>query len=512
MNPAIQFDLDLFVDRENEQKLFLKTVHATTERKYLEFNGIAGQGKTELLKWIFYEAKKEGCLSAHVDFERAEYHRSEIFPILETIADYLSEKEQSSDLFKTFKHALKPYLNELRKYYREAWLNQNADQKPLRRLEQRVILSFKNDLNDILKFHKVVICLDSTEKAYDRAFYDFEEQILAFYTENKSFMLVTAGQEQLTWHTTELKRKSGTIKRQNLPRLDPESVHDQLNCLARNKGFKVEDVEQIRDKMFKITLGHPFSNYKLIDFWMEDLEPEQSLNHEIVEQQFNESIQILVKKFIEERVLENLQLREDYPSATEILWYLSPLRYIEFGILWFVLSSFLPKWFDGRSFAFFEHLLKDFSDTHVFKPWRLGSGYELEPVVLNVLLLDMRRNEREIYIQVQKVLAEQYNVYVEQTRDDTQIKYIVERLYHYAAFLAEDQPSLVNTEICNELSRYLNKYFNPESARTVIENQMLLNLKNQLQKENNADNGLKGMGVDISALLKKIDEFMREQG
>ena len=176
-----------------------------------------------------------------------------------------------------------------------------------------------------------------------------------------------------------------------------------------------------------------------------------SLNSEIVEQRFNESIQILIKKFIEERVFENLQLREDYPPATEILWYLSPLRYIEFGILWFVLSSFLPKWFDGRSFAFFEHLLKDFSDTHVFKPWRLGSGYELEPVVRNVLLLDMRRNEREIYIQVQKALAEQYNVYVEQTRDDTQIKYIVERLYHYAAFLAEDQSSLVNTEICNEL-------------------------------------------------------------
>ncbi len=512
MKSAIQFAPDLFVDRKNEKELFLKTVQATTEQIYLEFNGIAGQGKTELLKWIFCEAKKENCLSAYVDFERAEYHRSEIFPILETIADHLSEKEQSSDLFKTFKPTLKPYLNELRKYYREAWLNQNADRKSLQRLEEKVIQSFKDDLDVILKSHKVVICLDSTEKAYDRAFYDFEEQILAFYTENKSFMLVTAGQEQLTWHTTELKRKSGAIKRQNLPRLGPDSVNDQLNRLAKNKGFKVEDVEQIRDKMLELTLGHPFSNYKLIDFWMEDLEPQQSLNSKIVEQRFNESIQILIKKFIEERVFENLQLRGDYPPATEILWYLSPLRHIEFGILWFVLSSFLPKWFDGRSFAFFEHLLKDFSDTHVFKPWHLGSGYELEPVVRNVLLLDMRRNEREIYIQVQKALAEQYNVYVEQTRDDTQIKYIVERLYHYAAFLSEDQSSLVNTEICNELNRYLNKYFNPESARTVIENQMLLNLKNQLQKENNADNGLKSMGVDISALLKKIDEFMREQG
>lgn len=499
---AVPFDPDLFVDRKEEQKIFFDTVRTRSGQAYLEFNGVAGQGKSELLRWIYYNAKKEGYISAYIDFELPQYHRPEIYPILQTVADHLSTSI-SPDFFHAFKEKLPLCLEQLQNFYRDSLENpQDADRRPLKELEDKLATAFHEGLTSLLKSHKVVLCLDSTEKAYPPALRSFEEQVLQHHTRDRNFIIVTAGQEKLVWKNTEIK---DLVKQYDLSRLDPRGVHEQMNRLAEKKGFKIEDSDLVSNKMLQLTLGHPFSNYKLIDFWTNGFKT--SLNKTIVEDEkrFAQSIRELIESIIKDRILERLQLSEGYPPVKDILWYLAPLRRIEFGTLWYMLSTFLEGQFKGKRFDFFEKLMEEFRTTYIFMPWQLGVGYDLEPVVRNILLWDMRINTPEEYIKVQKILSEQYDKWVAQSHDATQIKNIVERLYHYAAYLQKTREVQdINPSVQSELKRYLQDYFSPEFAGGEV---ALRDQLNRLLSALESDKELSTL-IDIAALLQLIRNFM----
>jgi hypothetical protein len=454
---AVPFNPELFVDRKKETKLFIDTVRAKTRQAYLEFNGVAGQGKSELLKWIYYNAKKEGYRAAYVDFELPQYHRPEIYPILETIADHLTI-QTSPDSFRAFQEKLPLCLEQLQKFYRDSLENpQEADRRPLKQLEDELVTAFNQGLSSLLKSKKLVLCLDSTEKAYLLVLRNFEDQVLQHYTRERNFMLVTAGQERVVWRNTEIRK---LIERRELSRLDSEGSQEQVKTLSQKFEFALQESDQIFSKMFQLTLGHPFSNYKLVKSWTNGFT--SPLSEIVVEEQFAKSIQELIREIIEDRILERLQLNEEYPPASDILWYLAPLRRIEFGTLWYVLSTFMSKWFEGQPFEFFERLMEEFQKTYIFTPFQLGVGYALEPVVRNILLWDMRVNAHNEYVKAQKTLADQYHNWAEQSRDATQIKNIVERLYHYAIYLRETQLDNVDELVQNELKHYLRAYFTLE--------------------------------------------------
>ena len=452
---TVPFDPTLFVNREQEQQLFLETVHAKSRHIYLEFNGVAGLGKSELLKWIYHNAEQEEYLSAYVDFEEGEYHRPEIYSLLETIANHLSGNV-SPDSFAAFQNTLPLCRERLSQFYQDTLENPtSADPQPLREIEDTLIHAFNDALKRVLRTQKVVLCLDSTEKAYLTALRSFEESVLTKLIAEQNFLLVTAGQERLVWKSHEIK---SLVKRYDLPRMEQDAICEQLSRLARKNAFALSDSTQISDDIFKLTLGHPFSNYKLIDFWTNGFQ--LPLTREVVNNRLGVSIKELIATIIEDRILENLELGDEYPQAREILWYLAPLRRIEFGTVWYVLSTFLKEEFQGKSFAFFEHLMERFQQKHIFMPWRLGIGYDLDPVVRNILLWDMRVNaERKQYIEIEKQLAEQYAEWVAQSRDATQIKNIVEHLYHYALYCIEMQPETMPDSIRQRLETFLESYF-----------------------------------------------------
>ena len=493
---TIPFDPTLFVNREREKTLFFDTVRARTKRAYLEFTGVAGQGKSELLKWIYHNAEGEGYLSAYIDFEYPQYHRPEIYPILQTIVEQLSSKFEDN-AFQEFQAQLPDYLEQLRTFYRDTLENpETANHRLLQNTESQLITIFNNELRKSLKSHKIVLCLDSTEKAYLIALRSFEEQILKQHTHNSQFFLVTAGQEKLAWKTKEIKN---LVKRHELPVLDSQGVHEQITRLAQKKGFDLQDAEQISDKILQLTLGHPFSNYKLVDFWTNGFG--RALDKDVVDDRFGNGIQNLISSIIEDRILENLELGSEYPPAREILWYLAPLRRIEFGTLWYMLSTFLGKWFKDQPFEFFERLMEKFQKKRIFKPWQLGIGYDLEPVVRNILRWDMRVNaKREEYISIEQTLAEQYDQWVQQSRDATQIKNIVEQLYHSASYLHETTPENVNLLLQEKLEDYLQRYFTKDFVGGEV---ALREQRERLYNELERDRELAEL-VDIPSLQRTI--------
>lgn len=492
----VTFQADLFSNREEEKQLFFDTVRAKVKRTYLEFTGVAGQGKSELLKWIFHHAAEREYAAAYIDFELAEYHSKELAPILTTIAAQL-EQQTSSDAFRKFYESLELYQQELRQIYRQTLMEEQApDRRFLNSLEDTCISVFNEVLARLLDKKKVVFCLDSTEKAYRTILQSFEERVVTRYTAHPNFILITAGQEELVWKSHEIRN---LVQQYELPCLDPHGVQQQVKALAQKKGVKVADDDLVLNTMLDLTQGHPFSAYKLIDLWTEGFQAAE-VNKSVIETQFARSISELSQRVIRERILKKFELSQDYPPMTDILWYLAPLRHIEFDTFKFVLSTFLGEWFAGKRYIFFQQLMGEFHRSYIFKRWHLGSGFDMDPVVRNILLWDMRINAPQTFQEVEKTLADQFDAWIGKTHDATQIRNVVERLYHYAAYLRETGQPDVDELTQQELRRYLDAYF---YADVPEDRKPLYNQLNRLYNTLEEDKDL-ALLTDRAALLECI--------
>lgn len=499
------FNPDLFIDRKAEKELVKDLLsEKETEHRILEFSGIAGQGKTELLKWAYTEAKTKKLLSAYIDFERSEYHRKEIYPILETIAAQLSAETHVKAFFDPFVQTLPSYVDEFNRYYRGLWENPGtADRKPLIRLEKELIGKFNTGIRGLLLSCKLVLCLDSTDKAYEIAIREFEQQFLQNFADSPNFILLVAGQQRFDWLKPHLQKR---VSRCQLRRFEYEEVRKFLNQYDKIKQLNIEDQEQLLSQMWNLTLGHPFSSYKFLDIMSDGFK--KRLSRDIVSTVYPRSVKSLIKNVITDRMLANLDIGENYPSPEKILFYIAPLRRIEFVTLWFALTTFLGDWFEKKPFIFFEELLEEFQKhTHIFSLWKLGQGFNMEEVTRSILLSDLRINNCEQFVEIQKILAGQYDIWVSQTRDASQIKNIVEKFYHHTMLLKETRPDNVDNIIQHELKRYLDLYFTTEFIPDEVR---LHEQLDRLAKDLEGDRELSQM-TDIPTLLDIIEVRMKEQ-
>ncbi|MCP4350825.1 MAG: hypothetical protein GY795_35615 [Desulfobacterales bacterium] len=503
MDNNIKFNPDLFVDRELERELVNNLLtEKETELRILEFSGITGQGKTELLKWAYTEAKTKKLLSAYIDFELSEFHRKEIYPILETIAAQLSSDEHVKTLFDPFVRTLPNYIDEFNRYYRSLWEEPRiADRKPLIKLEKELIEKFNTGIRQLLSSCKLVLCLDSTDKAYEIAIREFEQQFLQNFADNPNFIILVAGQQKFDWMKPHLQER---VSRRQLKRFEYEDVRKFLDRYDKIKQLNIEDREQLLRQIWNVTLGHPFSSYKFLDIISNGFK--KNLTKEVVSTVYPESVKLLIKNVITDRMLSNLGIGENYPLPEKILFYLAPFRRIEFVTLWFALTTFLRDWFKNKPFIFFEELLEEFhKHSHVFTPWKLGQGFNMEEVTRSILLSDLRINNYEQFVEIQKILADQYDIWVSQTRDASQVKNIVEKFYHHTMLLKETCPDNAGDIIKKELERYLDLYFTLEFIPDEVR---LHEQLDRLAKDLKSDGELSDM-TDIHALSDIIEKRMK---
>ncbi len=429
------FEPDLFVNREKAKKLFLNKVHnnkvynRSQQRSYLEFYAVAGQGKTELLKWIYYNGKEEGYFSAYVDFEHEKYDSSKVYPVLKTIADDLST-QISPEPFHSFKELLKSFRDS----------------------EDDLIRVFNENLKFVLRTDKIVLCFDSTEKDKAFALQIFEDRVLKDHAKDRNLMLVTAGQKEVVWKNTSIKEM---VKRYELTRFDLEAVRKQVKNLARTKGLEFEDSDPIFDKILDLTEGHPLSNYTLIDFWTDGFR--MPLKSTVVEKRFKQGIKELIEKVIKVKILEDFQPNEKFPPPEQALWYLAPLRYLNLEIFCKVLSESLEARFREKSFDFFQQLMGEFLAIYIIveESW----GNKLEPVVRSILVWNMRENHAEEFIELHSKCEKLYDSYAKDTKAIDQIMNITESLFHCATRVAEADPQRVSPKVKEKLQRYLDSYF-----------------------------------------------------
>lgn len=496
--PEVLFDADLFVNRVHEQQRVLDMIRSpASSPRFLEFQGITGQGKSELLKWIYHQAEPEGYCAAYLDFESSRYYRTTLDPLLETIAGHL-QVHFSASPFTQFWEELPAYRELLQASYL-AHLEHSQDTNPedLETLEQSLIRAFHDGIQTILETHRVVLCLDSTERAYPRILNIFEEQIMSEYLDNPGFVLITAGQHPVVWNTVHIKDR---IQRCELSCLNKDAIRHQLQCLAGKLSFTYEEGTAVADKILRLTLGHPYSAYKMITLLTAN--HSGPLNTTRVDEKMGHTLTLLVEYVIEERILAYCDLTGEYPPIKDMLWYLAPLRHIEMSTFRYVLSTFLDDWFRDKNFIVFEQLAGEFQQTAIFTEWRLGNGFNMDPLARHLLLSDMHINDVEQYLDMQEQLSDHYDALVAQTQDATQIKNMVERLYHYALFLWGTQPNSVNGNIQEAVQEYLDTYFSIQEERSA---EVLRDQAGRLYRALKNDKEL-GNLVNIVSVLGQIEE------
>ncbi|RWX46245.1 hypothetical protein H206_00787 [Candidatus Electrothrix aarhusensis] len=501
MKTDIDFNPDLFINREDQKKIWKKLLEEESEDRLLEFTGIAGQGKTELLKYFYSETKKqEKCLAAYIDLEQAKFYRPEIYPIMQEIVQFFSGQEDAYAFLYKFNVQLQIYLEEFRGYQQKLWKDPDAaDRKPLDRKEKELIQDFISGMSELLseEGYKIILCFDSTERAYQTAIQRLEEQVLEPLISRKNLIVVFAGQQRWGWTNRKLRRQ---IRRHQLEPLSREASSELIVSLLKQKELNLEDEKYLLKKMWQLTLGHPFSSYKFLDSLSEGFT--QSLTNQVIEKHYKRSIEELIDTVVKSRVLEKLELSHGYPPPEKILSYLAPLRRIEFSTFHFILSQFLPDPFKDKSFFFFEKLITEFQkQSYIFTPWILGAGFDVEPVIRNILLSDLRINHQEKFIEIQQALIDQYDRWIEQTGDASQIKNIVERLYHTALLMTEERVENITEKIAKKLKEYLNSYFTKEyiGNESLVRDQ-IGRLKNVLER----DKELHRM-IDAAKLLELIE-------
>jgi len=486
----------LFVNRDSAKEEFLNSLLSGVS-PFWEFYGVAGQGKTELLKWIAANPTNAAYVAAYADFEAARFYQSSLAHVVETIISQLTT-QIGQDIFAKTQERLLAYREQAAATYAVA-PQAIADTLPpdVNDAEQAFLQAFREELQAILTWRTFVLCLDSLEKAYRPALRRLEEEIVLPFVKQPHFILVLGTQERIAWANLAIRQKCRGMLLRNF---EPKHVREFIEQLARVKQIAIQESEAVFSQIFSLTAGHPYCAYKLVKIASNEF----TLPLAPFEHRHAELARELVEYVVKRRLLARTSLEPTSPPACKILWYLSPLRQIELGVVQRVLSHVLPESFDGKPLNLFERLIGAFQASSIFTKWQLDSGFVIDPTARAVLLWDMRLNAPQTFIDATAMLAGLYADKIAKTHEATQVKNIIEWLYHYAACRKITAPHYVNEEIQEAFALCLTRHFtsNQIDDETALREQI-----DRLRHGLEYDDDL-GQFIEKDDLLKMVDAHL----
>ncbi|OQY27310.1 MAG: hypothetical protein B6244_11045 [Candidatus Cloacimonetes bacterium 4572_55] len=487
--PDVDFDPVLFVNREKEIDEFLKVYGAETNRKNcLLYASIPGQGKTRLLEKFCYLTQEKGGLAAFVDLES--HPERKVSLILKEVVDHLK-----------FLHNDKGFFDD---FYRniDACGAKKSLQKPNRpavaEAEKCVIREFKKTLTSLMKTYRITLCFDSLEQANPDIFRLLKEKVLEDYFFEVNLTIVFAGQKGMVEDARRFMRDMP------LALFGREDERKQIESLVDYYKVSISDIEEITRLIWDLAKGHPYTVKSILGILTDDFN--EKFVDKFDKRRYSPIIRELKERVVEKRFLRGVDFDPRHPDPIEILSILSPLRRVEFGTIRLLLSNpnLTGDAFCEKSIRFYDEVVDKFvSDTNTLKHWVLGGGFTMDPVVRNILYIDLKINDLERFLHIHEALVMEYDKRIKSTAKMDQVKNLIEKIYHLFVWRRESEDAYAEEIARREFYRFIESL----KGSKVDKYEQLGRLRKELEKDREL-----GELVNTGELVQRIKDDMRRIG
>jgi len=485
------------INRANELKLFREKLACVlrddvVDEPITQIYGIAGIGKTTLLKAMQIVCQQQGVPCAFIDFE--EYNE-----ISETSRHIWAMKEIGEQIGLDG-----ACLATIKKYWRTVKRARGHPVQFDRQQKERQILDeFVNDAWRILSFNPIVFLFDTVEDITSDLHNWLEEMLMRIVSPNRSKgrspysgLAVLAGRRPVKWKNFKLRRKAGDPRR-----LDPfaiEYTEAQLREICPEKEYhKMAKIIQ------GITWGHPSSNLTVTQK-LQDIENKSG--EEINSYSIKDCEQDLIRE-LAESIIEQYILKGADPELVGMLQTIAPVRRLDFPPL---VSRLIEKFMPDSSHKNPLSVLSKLSENDMVT-WESERRTKcMDAVHRKILTMDMRLRDPQRFAAILDVIITFYDERISKTSGRDQIPHVVEKLFYYTNSLVGLHPKswqAVQNNIEEELRYGLFHLCRGESDVSSCEF-YIEDLRRMLEQDQELIELLPEGGLE--SLLQTIDTFIVE--
>lgn len=369
-----------------------------------EWHGAPGIGKSTLVRLLKEECDRIQTPYSFIDFDenrnsRVSVYKEDISVLIEDLSSgFLGER-----------------VNEVRDtilQYRKA---QSKDKE--RKLDD-VARAFQRLIKKLTDKDPVVLFFDETERAdQEEVVAWLEEWIVNPLVQNGRCLIVWTGRRPQRWKRFEVRRRARV---QELGVFDEEGTK---NLFKSNSSYPISDLA-IPVRM--LTGGHPYADtivLRYLDYMAkEGRKPVKEQFDQIEAALLNE----LIQNFVDSFAFKGLDV-----EVVRACRMISLVRQFDVIMLREILTKALPADFGNYGRNEFGGLLSRLRSTQLVLWDDRRKGYALDPTLRHILGEYIRRDNPELYVQVNFYAIEVYRDWIMRAGDNRGI-YIVEELYQQA--------------------------------------------------------------------------------
>ena len=476
--------VETFVNRDQEieyvkERTSVIRHSGTAFQPVINFYGVAGIGKTMLMREIYKRMGADNILCALVDFTKHAGYSDFLYGrviILEDIAAGISSQVGLNSL------EFEARCAEFWKAHRD-----KLGQPALSERQDLVVGAFLDYVDHLLRHPRgivLVLLFDATENAEQAVLDWLEQEVLLPLLRTEKVVLVIAG--RVPWRLKEFQVRRRTYQYRLRP-FGRETVEQQL-----------PDYRHLTPKIIEVTFGHPDANRRLVEKVHELEQKEGPFSPEQFDAHKAFLVQDLVEGLIDDKVLADMPV-----EVRQALHLIAPLRQFDVNALRHLLTHFLPDTFKERSGHYYLTMLRQMVESSVIEWDSARKGYAMDCTVRQTLAVDMQLHYPQNYSVIHEEAVGLYEDWICRILE-ARSRYLVEKLYHMAEVLrAKEEPDeVIGERLQEELVRYLQDFYRGEEELAVMAGLELL--VQELSGDEELD---RVSGGCLAALIRMVSEF-----
>lgn len=447
--------------------------------RVMEYYGIAGIGKSTLLRKIGDTCSELKLPYIYIDFQKEIANQSDQFKLLDIVLEVCKELNMPID----GNVALKIEVSKYTRLVEEETTWNAATVLAF----QKLITSFLSCINGL----NFVLLIDSLDNLAPETITLLEREFFVQLASSNPVMIVLASCRRIKWSNYSLKRILETRK---IEPLSKKSTIEQLEDLG---------CEKWADEIYDITKGHPLSTIivkNLLD------EIQLAIGGKIGNDDFGDYECRLVKA-VEESVIKNKVMQSVDSELFSIIRMLSMPRIFDKQLVGEILSVDMPalRW----DYQEADKLIEMLKDSGVVEWSKHGYALRMDATVRNILSLDLRFCNPEKYLQITNALIVFYEKRIFNKFEPTDV---IEALYHLAdQFRMKEKRG--DVEIASGQLHKLQSWLEPLLSRLDQEKGNVLSILDSLKNLILSDKELLfkiGYKEEVDILTELIERYVKE--